>query len=204
MGLDAVREALPGYAKDLKLNLASLPTGSLLSEQQLWGAVVAAAIASPASTATAELTAEGRMHLSPVAYDGAKAAAAVMAMNNVYYRSKHLLAQAGATAYDALPARLRMQVIASSAGVEKADFELWCLVVSAVNGCGACLAAHERGLRGLGVTAEQVHDGLRVAAVVHGACATLAAEAVLDGSAASVVGPPPTGVPGDGAVVPGG
>ena len=99
-----------------------------------------------------------------------------MAMNNIYYRSKHLLADEGAKDYQDLPARLRMQVIATRGGADAEDFEFWCLAVSAVNGCGGCLAAHENKLRELGVSKDQIHEALRIAAVVHAAAVTLEAE----------------------------
>jgi lipoyl-dependent peroxiredoxin subunit D len=176
MGIDTVKEALPDYARDVGLNLGGLRTISTLSEQQLWGAVVAATAVSPLSEATAELMAEARTRLPEGTIEAAEAAAAIMAMNNVYYRSKDLLAQGGVSGYEDLPARLRMQVIAERRGAPQDDFELWCLVASAVNGCAGCLAAHERQLKAAGWTSEQVHDGLRIAAIVHAACATLAFE----------------------------
>lgn len=176
MGTDTVKQSLPDYTRDLKLNLGALATIASLSDQQRWGAVVAAVFTSPRSGASADLVAEARDHLLEQALEAAKAAAAIMAMNNVYYQSKHLLAEGGATDYEHLPARLRMQVIAERAGIEKVDFELWCLVASAINGCGACLVAHERSLRAGGFTADQVHEGLRIASVVHAVCASLAAE----------------------------
>jgi lipoyl-dependent peroxiredoxin subunit D len=98
-----------------------------------------------------------------------------MAMNNVYYRAKHLI---GDESYGSIPARLRMQIIAKP-GVDKGDFELWCLAVSAVTGCGVCLESHEKTLRGTGFTREQVHETLRIAAVVHAAAVTLDAQAAL-------------------------
>ena len=134
---------------------------STLGEQRLWGTVLATAIASRGRRLLVELGEEARQHLSAEAFDAAKAAAAVMAMNNIYYRSKHLLADEGAKEYEDVPARLRMQVIATRGGVEAEDFEFWCLAVSAVNGCGGCLAAHERKLRELGLGREQIHEGLR-------------------------------------------
>jgi lipoyl-dependent peroxiredoxin subunit D len=179
MGLDTVKAALPAYARHLRLNLGALTNGSPLGEQQLWGAVVTAALTSPPSAATAELVADAQSHLSEAALDAAKSAAAMMAMNNVYYRAKHLLSDAGVTGYDEIPARLRMQVIGTRGGVKKADYELWCLVASAINGCGACLVAHEQALRAAGLGPPQIHEGLRIAAVVHAACATLAAEDAL-------------------------
>ncbi len=176
MGVAELKEALPAYAKDLRLNLDSVTGITQLPEQRLWGTVVASAIASRGALAWRQLEEEARRHLTPEALEAAKAAAAVMGMNNVYYRSKHQLADAGTGGYDELPARLRMQVIGTHGGVDAADFELWCLAASAVNGCGACLVAHERAVREAGVPREQVHEVLRIASVVHAVAVTLEAE----------------------------
>jgi alkyl hydroperoxide reductase subunit D len=97
-----------------------------------------------------------------------------MAMNNIHYRFVHL---AGHEAYQGLPARLRMNVIAKP-GVEKLDFELWSLAVSAVKGCGLCIAAHEREVVG-SVGKESIQDAVRIAAVIHAVAGTLEAEAAL-------------------------
>jgi lipoyl-dependent peroxiredoxin subunit D len=175
MGLDTLKEALPSYAKDLKLNLGSTIGTSTLPEQQLWGTVLAVAIAARNPRVLAELNADARDHLSAEAHEAAKAAAAIMAMNNVYYRSKHLI---GEPEYQNLPARLRMQVIGNP-GVDKRDFELWCLAVSSVNGCGTCLESHEHVLREAGMSREAVHEALRIAAVVHAVAVTLEAEDAL-------------------------
>jgi alkyl hydroperoxide reductase subunit D len=95
-----------------------------------------------------------------------------MAMNNVYYRFVHL---ASAPDYKSLPAKLRMNVIGRP-GVEKVDFELWSLAVSAINGCGMCIDAHEQVLRQAGVGVEAIQASVRIAAVVNAVAATLAAE----------------------------
>ena len=175
MGLDALKDALPPYAKDTKLNLSSVITTSKLPQQQLWGTVVATALASRGERVIRELVEEARAHLSGEAMTAAKAAASVMAMNNVYYRTMHLI---GDEEYANLPARLRMQVIANP-GVDKTDFELWCLAVSAVNGCGRCLESHEKVLRGAGLGREPIQEAIRIAAVVHAVAATLDGEAAL-------------------------
>jgi alkyl hydroperoxide reductase subunit D len=182
MGLDAVKDKLPDYARDLKLNLSGLANASPLTDQQLWGAIAAVAAASAPSPAVPELDADCRQHLSPEAHTAALAAAAIMAMNNVYYRAKHLLAENGVNSYANVPARLRMQVIGSHGGVAKEDFERWCFAVSAANGCGSCLVSHEQELRKANMSVDQVHEALRVSSVVKAVCATLAAEAALMGS----------------------
>jgi alkyl hydroperoxide reductase subunit D len=110
--------------------------------------------------------------LSDEAATAAKAAAAIMGMNNVYYRALHLLKN---QEYRTLPARLRMNVIGNP-GVDKVDFELWCTTVSAVNGCGMCLDSHEEELKKRGVSALQVQAALRIAATVNAASAVVRAE----------------------------
>jgi alkyl hydroperoxide reductase subunit D len=181
MALETLKQRLPAYAKDLKLNLGSVIGSSTLSEQLLWGTVLATAIASRNPLVLRELDEDARDNLSAEAYEAARAAAAIMAMNNIYYRSKHLLSDAGVTGYDDVPAKLRMQVIGTSGGVDKADFEFWCFAVSAVNGCGQCLASHEQVLREAGMSRDQINDALRIASIVHAVAVTLESEDVLAG-----------------------
>ncbi|MCC3651981.1 MULTISPECIES: alkyl hydroperoxide reductase [Streptomyces] len=175
MALDALKSALPDYAKDLKLNLGSVIGNSDLPQQQLWGTVLACAIASRSPIVLRELEPEARSYLKPEAYTAAKAAAAVMAMNNVYYRTRHLLSD---PEYGTMRAGLRMNVIGNP-GVEKTDFELWSLAVSAINGCGACLDSHEQVVRKGGVDRETVQEAFKIASVIQAVAATLDAEEVL-------------------------
>jgi alkyl hydroperoxide reductase subunit D len=176
MSLDALRERLPAYAKDISLNLSSLAAETLLSDQQKWGAFVASAHAvGQADVIRAVEAAATDAGLTVEALTAAKAAAAIMGMNNVYYRSLHLLSNGE---YKTLPARLRMNVLANP-GVDKADFELWATAVSAANGCGMCLDAHEAELKTHGVAAQQIQAALRIAAVVNATSRILAAEGAL-------------------------
>jgi lipoyl-dependent peroxiredoxin subunit D len=164
--LDNLREALPGYARDLQLNLGSVlsPAGAPgLSDRQIWAVALASAAASRNAAFTRELQALAAQHLDAAHVSAAHAAAAIMAMNNVYYRFLHLVED---EEYGKLPARLRMSVIGSP-GIAKADFELLALAVSAINGCGSCVASHERQLRQHGLTREAVQSAVRIAATVH-------------------------------------
>jgi alkyl hydroperoxide reductase subunit D len=173
MTIETLKDSLPDYARDLKLNLSSLAQENLLSEQQRAGAFLACALAARNQATTAAIMAIFAPQLSPEALSAAKAAAAIMAMNNIYYRFIYL---ASAEDYKTLPARLRMNVIGKP-GVDKADFELWCLAVSAINGCGVCIDSHEKILREVGLSAEQIQAAVRIAAVVHAIAATLDGEA---------------------------
>ncbi|HEX4095909.1 MAG TPA: carboxymuconolactone decarboxylase family protein [Caulobacteraceae bacterium] len=173
MSLDALRETLPAYARDLSLNLSTLASETALNDQQKWGCFVAAAYAvgtGPMIQAVvASATASG---LSDEALEAAKGAAAIMAMNNVYYRALHIMR--GGEEYRALPARLRMTLIGNP-GVDKCDFELWSFAVSAINGCGMCMDAHESELKKHCFTNVQIQAALRIAAVVNATSHVVAA-----------------------------
>ena len=164
MILDSLIDTLPGTAKDLKLNYSSLVrNNSELTAQQLWGTVVATAIATRSQSLTGAVLAAAAEQLSPQALEAAKTVAAVMGMNNIFYRFHHLSSN---PKYSTMPARLRMNGLRGH-GVEEVDFELWALAVSAVNGCGKCVDAHEKVVREKGATEELVIAVVRVAAVVH-------------------------------------
>ena len=173
MTIDELRETLPEYAKDTKLNLSSLLRETDLTDQQKYGVALASAYAIGEPATLAAFENEAAAKLTPEAANAARAAASIMGMNNVYYRFVHL---ASAKDYKTLPAKLRMNVIGAP-GIEKADFELYSLAVSAINGCGMCIDAHEAELRKHGLKPAQIQASVRLAAVINAAARTLAAEA---------------------------
>jgi alkyl hydroperoxide reductase subunit D len=170
--IEAWRDALPDYARDLKLNLGSVltPSGAPgLTEKQIWSIALASAIAARNTSLARSVEAESRAHLVDLDIEGAKAAAAIMGMNNIYYRFLHLVEDGE---YQSMPARLRMNVIANH-GIDKLDFELISLAVSAVNGCGLCVTSHEKKLRAHEVSRESIQSAVRIAATVHAVAVTL-------------------------------
>ncbi|MEV0299864.1 carboxymuconolactone decarboxylase family protein [Streptomyces prasinus] len=175
MSLESLTSRLPDYARDLALNLEAAVGGSDLPVQRLWGTVLSTAIASRSAVVLRELAPEAKALLSPEAYRAARTTASVMALNNVFFRTRHLLSD---KEYGTLRAGLRMNVLGDP-GVDRVDFEFWAFAVSAVNGCGLCLDAHEAALRGAGVEREVVQEAYRIAAVIEAVATTLEAEAVL-------------------------
>jgi alkyl hydroperoxide reductase subunit D len=168
--VDDLREAIPEAARDLKLNLQTvLSSDGPLSAAQRWGVAVASAVASRNARLRTAILADARAAVEPAVVDDGVAAAALMGMNNVYYRFRHLI---GRAAYADKPARLRMNRIAKPAG-NKVDFELFCLAVSAINGCATCLQAHETVVLNGGLTEEHVHDAVRIASAIQGAAVAL-------------------------------
>lgn len=161
MSIENLKSSLPEYAKDQKLNLGTLTRSTELNEEQLWGSLLAAAAATRNDTVLSEIMEEAKEHLSAEAVEAALGAATVMAMNNIAYRAKGWLG----SDYTNVKFGLRMNIIAKP-GVEKANFELWNTVVSAVNGCEHCLGAHAKELTEAGMTKEQIWEAVKIGAVV--------------------------------------
>jgi len=164
MQIDQLIDILPDYAKDLKLNYSTLVRQNAdLTPQQLWGTVVASAMVTRNDELTQSALDAAAGHMSTQALDAAKSAAALMGMNNIFYRFQHLSSN---EKYSTMPARLRMNAIRTH-GVESLDFELWSLAASAINGCGKCIDAHEKVVREKGAAEETILAVVRVASVIH-------------------------------------
>lgn len=170
--LDKLRESLPEAAKDIKINLSSVLSGSSLDAGQSWGVAVACAYALRQNELRAALIADAQAAgIEAGVLEDAKAAAILMSMNNVYYRFRHLV---GKEEYSQKPPRLRMQRMAQLQS-SKALFELFSLAVSAINNCQFCVASHEAQLLGHGISQDQVHDAVRIAATMTAAAVALEA-----------------------------
>ncbi len=172
MSLEQLRQEIPEYAKDLKLNLSSVMRQVDLTPQQLWGTAVASALASHNARLYSAVLADAAEHLDETALNAAKSAAAIMGMNNIYYRFLHLASNDN---YGSMRAGLRMNAIRTH-GVAQEDFELWSLAVSAINGCGACIDSHEKVVREKGITEAGVQAAVRIASVLHAVACVLDAE----------------------------
>ncbi len=163
--LDDIKNSLQDYAKDLRLNIDSVLQESGapgLSAEQIIGVALACAYSTADRGLAEALLATNR--LSPEQTEAAKAAAVIMAQNNIYYRAIHLLEDKGPSK---LPPRLRMNVIGKP-GIPKIDFELFCLGVSVLNGCQSCINAHAEEAKKADVSSEAVQSVFRIAAVIKG------------------------------------
>lgn len=166
MSVEALRTALPDYAKDIRLNLSSVltPEGAPgLTAEQILGVALASAYATKSDAVIAALQAEAQGALTEQALQAVKAAVVIMAMNNIYYRFVHLSSDSD---MKKLPAKLRMNIIANP-GVQTVDFELYSLAVSAINGCGLCMDSHAATLHKHGLSKEGVQSAIRIAAVIN-------------------------------------
>jgi len=172
MSLAALSDLIPDFAKDIRLNLSSVmtPEGAPdLKQNQIYLIALASAHATQNKSVSDAIEKAAEGLLSQEELTAAKAAASIMAMNNVYYRFLHLV---GDEEFKKMPARLRMNVIGSP-GVPKVDFELCCMAVSAINGCGLCMEAHAKELEKAGVLKQSIQSSVRIASVIAAVTQTL-------------------------------
>ena len=165
--LKAVTDRIPDHAKDVRLNIGSVLSRSSLEPEAALGVALAAAYAAKCKPIVDAIRSSGGM--SEAETTGALSAAALMGMNNVYYRFRHII---GKDSYSEKPARLRMMRL-KQAATNQPDLELFCLAVSAVNNCEACTRSHEAVVLEGGLTEDHVHDAVRIAATINAAAVAL-------------------------------
>ncbi|HTM64072.1 MAG TPA: carboxymuconolactone decarboxylase family protein [Gammaproteobacteria bacterium] len=166
MNIEALKSNLPEHARDIKLNLSTVLTedgAPDLSQRQIYLIALSSAYATKNNDVIQAIINEAAIDLDDKDRQAALAAAAIMAMNNVYYRFTHLVSD---KSFAGMPAKLRMNIIGNP-GIRKADFELCCLAVSALNGCGMCMDAHTHELTNSGVSKLAVQSCVRIAAVIN-------------------------------------
>lgn len=160
------------YAKDIKLNLSSVlktDPESALKENQIFGIALACAYATKNSDLVEFVLEKSQEQISEAEINAAKASASIMAMNNIYYRFAHLVSD---KEYLKMPAKLRMNFIGNP-GIDKVDFELYSLAVSAINGCGLCIDSHVKQLVNSKVDKSTIAHSIRVASVINATAQTL-------------------------------
>ena len=157
--IDAVKSALPDYAKDTKLNLDAVLLRSSLDADVAMGCAVAALAATGNGKILSVILAD-----APVYAESAMTAASIMAQNNVWYPYVEMADDANLSG---LPAQLRMNAIANHGGTTKTNFEAFSLAVSIVGKCHFCVKAHYETLKAEGYTVENLRDIGRIAAVMN-------------------------------------
>lgn len=169
--LSALKERIPDYAKDIRLNLDGVIARSSLDSADALGAALAAAYAARSKTIVDAIRGSGALPETDA--NAALTAAALMGMNNVWYPYVEM---ADDEDLKTQRAELRMNAYATHGGVDKKRFELFALAASIVGKCHFCVAAHYKMLKENGLTAQQLRDVGRIAAVINAAAQALGAE----------------------------
>lgn len=166
MTYESLLNSIEDYAKDIRLNAKSTLDHikqSAFTENQIGAIALSCAYATKNQSVIDAMKDLFESKLSEHEIKASKAAATIMAMNNIYYRFVHLVSD---KSYQSMPAGLRMNII-SNPGVEKTDFELYSLAVSAINGCGLCIDAHVNVLKKAGISKEAIQLSIKIASVIN-------------------------------------
>jgi alkyl hydroperoxide reductase subunit D len=162
--LNAIKELIPDYAKDIRLNLDGTIARSSLEGNDAVGVALAAAFAAKSKPIIMAITNAGV--LSPEEQNAVLTAAALMGMNNVWYPYVEMAEDAD---LKGSPAQLRMNAYATNGGVDKRRFEMYALAASIVGKCHFCVKSHFDLLKKEGMTTSQLRDVGRIAAVINAA-----------------------------------
>lgn len=159
--VDTLKESLPEYAKDIKLNLDAVINRSSIDPEHATYLAIAAAFATGNGKLLAYITANTT---DTVERDAALTAGAIMAQNNVWYP---YIEMADDKDLKGLPAQLRMNAITNHGGTTKAKFEAYSLASSIIGKCHFCVKAHYETLKQEGYSVEQLRDIGRIASTIN-------------------------------------
>ena len=163
--IDQLKEGLPEYAKDTKLNIDAVIKRSTLDPVEAEACALSALAATGNGKLLSWILANTDLNIDNAKdRDAALTASSIMAQNNVWYPYIEMADDSNLTG---LPAQLRMNAIATSGGTTKERFEAYSLAASIVGKCHFCVKAHYDTLKKHGYTVEQLRDIGRIAAVMN-------------------------------------
>lgn len=169
--LNIIKNLIPDYAKDIRLNIDGTIARSTLEGNDAVGVALAAAFAAKCKPIIDAIKAAGV--LSPEELNASLTASALMGMNNVWYPYVEMTEDADLKSQ---PAQLRMNAYATHGGVDKRRFEMYALAASIIGKCHFCIKSHFDLLKKEGMSSQQLRDVGRIAASINAAAQVIAAE----------------------------
>ena len=163
MNIKETINLFPDYAKDIKLNYSKVLNENILSEKQLYSIILISSFASQLNTLKDAALEEVKGYLDEEIMEDICGAYSIMSMNAIYYRFTHLATE---TDYFSMPANLRMQYL-TKFKINKTDFEMLCLAVAVIIGCGKCINAHEIILRENNISKLSIQTVARIASIIN-------------------------------------
>ena len=153
----------PDYAKDIKLNYSKILNENILNKKQLYGIILISSFTTQLNSLKEAALEESKEFIDEELMEDIHGAYSIMSMNSIYYRFTHLATEAD---YFTMPANLRMQYL-SKFKIDKSDFEMLCLAVAVIIGCGKCINAHENVLRENNISKLYIQTVARIASVIN-------------------------------------
>lgn len=169
--LNAIKELIPDYAKDVRLSIDGVIARSSLPANEAVGAALAAAFAAKSSALVRIFRESGVLTAEEI--QGSQTAASIMGMTNAWYSYIDMASDADLKTQQA---GLRMNAYTNHGGVDQRRFELWALSASIVGKCKFCISAHTDVLRKAGLGTTELKDVGRIASVINALAQILVAE----------------------------
>ena len=163
MNIKELINTFPDYAKDIKLNYSKILNEDILNKKQLYGIILISSFTTQLNSLKDAALEETKEFIDEELMEDVYGAYSIMSMNAIYYRFTHLSAE---NDYFTMPANLRMQYL-SKYKIDKSDFEMLCLAVAIIIGCGKCINAHESILRENNISKLHIQTVARVASIVN-------------------------------------
>ena len=162
MNITDTIDSFPEYAKDIKLNYSKILNEQILNSKQLYGIILISSFASQLTVLKNAALEESKKYIDEETLQDIYGAYSIMSMNAIYYRFTHLATE---TDYFTMPANLRMQYL-QKFKINKTDFEMLCLAVAVIIGCGKCINAHEIILKENNISKLSIQTVARIASVI--------------------------------------
>ena len=163
MNIKELINTFPEYAKDIKLNYSKILNEDILNKKQLYGIILISSFTTQLNSLKDAALKETKEFIDEELMEDVYGAYSIMSMNAIYYRFTHLSAE---NDYFTMPANLRMQYL-SKFKIGKSDFEMLCLAVAIIIGCGKCINAHENILRENNISKLHIQTVARIASIVN-------------------------------------
>ena len=163
MNIKELINTFPDYAKDIKLNYSKILNEDILNKRQLYSIILISSFTTQLNSLKDAALEETKEYIDEELMEDVYGAYSIMSMNAIYYRFTHLSSEAD---YFTMPANLRMQYL-SKFRIDKSDFEMLCLAVAIIIGCGKCINAHENILRENNISKLHIQTVARIASIVN-------------------------------------
>ena len=163
MNIKELINTFPDYAKDIKLNYSKILNEDILNKRQLYGIILISSFTTQLNSLKDAALEETKEFIDGELMEDVYGAYSIMSMNAIYYRFTHLSSE---NDYFTMPANLRMQYL-SKFKIDKSDFEMLCLAVAIIIGCGKCINAHENILRENNISKLHIQTVARIASIVN-------------------------------------
>ena len=163
MNIKELINTFPDYAKDIKLNYSKILNEDILNKKQLYSTILISSLTTQLNSLKDAALEETKEFIDEELMEDVYGAYSIMSMNAIYYRFTHLSSE---NDYFTMPANLRMQYL-SRFKINKSDFEMLCLAVAIIIGCGKCINAHENILRENNISKLHIQTVARIASIVN-------------------------------------